>query len=112
MSHTDDVLAEIVAANERVTEAATAMAFAKAEASARSKAYAEAVDHLLLTIGASSRESPTPLLDQAEADQAEPGQGVTDRRCGTSRIDARPRRTRRSTTRSSHVPDAGKPGGR
>jgi len=70
MSHTDEVLAEIVAANERVCQTRSAMNLAKAEASARSKAYAEAVDNLSLTIPGAS--SATPLFDQAEPGQEEP----------------------------------------
>jgi hypothetical protein len=80
MSHTDEVLAEIVAANERVCQARSAMNLAKAEASARTKAYAEAVDNLSLAIPMPGRESPTPLLDQAKAEQAETDQG--ERLCG------------------------------
>jgi len=75
MSHTDEVLAEILAADEKVSQAEARMNVAKQEASARSKEYAEAVQDLRMIIGGAGRESPTPLFDQAEANQVEPGQG-------------------------------------
>jgi len=68
MTHTDEVLAEIVAANETVCQARSEMNLAKTEASIRSKDYAEAVDNLTMAIP--GRESPTPLFDQAEAVRA------------------------------------------
>ena len=71
MSHTDEVLSEILAADEKVSQAEARMNVAKAEASARSKEYTEAVHDLRMIIGGAGRESPTPLLDQAEASQGE-----------------------------------------